>query len=155
MNKLLLLPLMVLQLMASNVPKEELHCLQEAVYHESRGSSFADQVAVADVILNRVESSRYPNTVCGVVHQAKLWKGNPIRNQCQFSYYCDGKSDRMVDAEAKHNAQLIAIQLLAGSYRGITESSLMYHTTYVNPYWAKHYQFVSTIGAHKYYRLKD
>lgn len=148
----LLLPIVLL---ANSLPKDEVYCLKEALYHESRGSSFADQVAVADVILNRVESSRYPNTVCGVVHQAKLWKGNPVRNQCQFSYYCDGRSDHMLDTEAKHNAQLIAIQTLSGSYRGITESSLMYHATYVNPYWAKHYQFVSTIGAHKYYRIKE
>jgi spore germination cell wall hydrolase CwlJ-like protein len=121
--------------------KNDVYCLTEAIYFEARGSSYADQAAVADVILNRVDSKHYPDTICEVVHQYK-----------QFSYYWDGKSDRMLDRDAKASANLLAVQMLVhGTYRGLTENSLLYHANYVNPYWAKHYRFVGTIGAHKFY----
>ena len=152
--KRILLPLL---LATSLFASSQIDCLTEAIYFEARGSSYADQAAVADVILNRVESSRYPNTVCKVVHQAKLWKGNPIRNKCQFSYFCDGRSDSMKDLDAYESAKLLAVQVLVfKAYRGLTEGSLFYYADYIKPpYWAKSYQFVSTIGSHKFYRLKD
>lgn len=155
--KLLLVLLITLSLYGSDFYTEQdnpqAYCLSEAIYFEARGSSLADQAAVADVILNRVSSSKYPNNVCSVVRQAKLWKSNPIRNQCQFSYYCDGKSDRMTDLDAKANAQWLAIQVLVfGKFRGITENATMYHADYVNPYWAPHMQLVGTIGRHIFYR---
>lgn len=131
----------------------ELYCLSEAIYFEARGSSYADQIAVADVILNRVKSTSYPNTVCKVVHQGRYWKGNPIRHQCQFSYFCDGRSDTPQDLDAWLNAQYIAYQMINHNrFRGITEGATHYHATYVKPYWAKHFELVGTIGKHVFYR---
>ena len=117
-------------------------CLSMTIYHEARGSSLADQAAVADVVLNRVESSRYPNTVCGVVKQKH-----------QFSFYWDGLSDRMRDIDSAKSAYLLAHQVLnEGRFRGVSEGSLFYHATYILPYWAKSFDLVGTIGSHKYYR---
>ena len=134
--------------------EDEIECLSKAIYFEARGSNLADQAAVADVILNRVDSNRYPNTICKVVKQGRYWKGNPIKHQCQFSFWCDGKSDRMLDLDAKASATMLAVQVAKfGKFRGVSEGSLMYHANYVNPYWASSYQLVGTIGQHKYYRI--
>lgn len=124
------------------------------IYHEARGSNLADQAAVADVVLNRVTSNKYPNTICKVVQQAVRYSsGQPKRNKCQFSWYCDGKSDNMKDIDAAKRAYYIAHQMINKKrFRGITEGSLNYHATYVDPYWAKSFELVGTIGQHKYYR---
>ncbi len=76
-------------------------CLATNIYHEARGESYAGKVAVANVTMNRVTSPKFPNTICDVVYQAQTkenWKGNtvPKRNKCQFSWYCDGKSDDII-----------------------------------------------------------
>jgi spore germination cell wall hydrolase CwlJ-like protein len=146
--------LLTLLLASSLLANKQIECLTLAIYHEARGSNLADQAAVADVILNRVESSRYPNTICKVVKQGRYWKGNPIKHQCQFSFWCDGRSDRMLDLDAKASATMLAVQVVKFSkFRGVSEGSLFYHASYVNPYWAKHYQLVGTIGQHKFYRI--
>ena len=72
---------------------EETYCMSLNIYYEARGESWKGKSAVAHVTLNRVEHPKYPNTICGVVLEAKLWKGNPIRDMCQFAWYCDGKKD--------------------------------------------------------------
>lgn len=132
---------------------EELHCLALNIYFEARSSNLADQAAVADVVLNRVESSNYPNSICEVVYQAKLWNGKPVHNKCQFSWYCDGKSDIPKNKDAWEKAKLIAIQIYKYNiFRGIAEGATMYHATYITPYWAKDYQLIGTIGKHRYYR---
>ena len=78
----------------------EATCLAKNMYYEARNQGLAGQLAVSLVVMNRVKDSRYPNTVCGVVEQGptrESWKKNgtyyPIRNRCQFSWFCDGKSD--------------------------------------------------------------
>ena len=82
----LVLATVMVALMSSKSKADELACLSEAVYFESRSESFIAQLAVANVVLTRKESSKYPNTICGVVHQAKRFKGKIIRNRCQFCY---------------------------------------------------------------------
>lgn len=139
----------------------ELRCLALNIYWETRNSNLADKFAVADVVLNRVESSSYPDTICEVVHQAELsqWylqrgKKVPIKNRCQFSWYCDGKSDVPQEEDAWEESKLVAFQVFYyNRFKGISEGALMYHATYVNPLWAKDYQLVGTIGKHKYYRI--
>ena len=77
---------------------EAIMCLALNVYHEAKNQSFIGQVAVAQVVMNRVKDSRYPNNVCDVVKQGPTYKWKPdfpIRNQCQFSWYCDGKSESL------------------------------------------------------------
>lgn len=135
------------------------YCLALNIYHEARSSNLADQAAVADVVLNRVNDTRYPNTVCEVVYQARTkpsWKTGepvPIRNQCQFSWYCDGKDDKPTDQDAWINAQQIAyFMMLDERYRGITQGATHYHATYVSPSWAKDFALIGRIGAHVYYR---
>ena len=132
----------------------EAYCLALNTYYEARGSNYADQVAVADVVLNRVEDTRYPNTICEVVKQGRQdANGNMLRNQCQFSWYCDGKSDRPTDTDAWIGAQQIAwFMIWDRKHRGITEGATHYHANYVNPRWARDLQLVGRIGVHIFYR---
>ena len=79
-------------------------CLAKNIYFEAGNQPLAGKVAVAQVVLNRMEHASYPKDVCGVVYQAKWrenWKGQqvPIRHQCQFSWFCDGKSDEPLDTD--------------------------------------------------------
>ena len=132
----------------------EVQCMALNVYYEARGSNLADKAAVADVVLNRVNDTRYPNTVCEVVKQGlQDANGNMRRNKCQFSWYCDGKHDRPQDEDRWVEAQSIAWNMVEeDKFRGITEGSTHYHATYVNPRWAKTLQLVGRIGAHIFYR---
>ena len=129
-------------------------CLAQNIYYEARGSNRADRIAVADVVLNRVQDTRYPNTVCGVVRQGRQYAdGRMIRNQCQFSWYCDGKSDWPTNLDAWVDAQQIAYNMLTwDAGRGLTEGATHYHADYVNPNWARTKQLVGRIGVHVYYR---
>ena len=132
----------------------EHYCMALNIYYEARGSNLADKAAVSDVVLNRVEDTRYPNTVCEVVKQGKQYpSGQMVRNACQFSWYCDGKSDTPRDQDRWFEAQMIAWGMLEyEKYRGITEGATHYHATYVNPRWTKDLQLVGRIGAHIFYR---
>ena len=132
----------------------QVECMALNIYYESRGSNLADKAAVADVVLNRVNDTRYPDTVCDVVKQGlQDANGNMLRNKCQFSWYCDGKHDRPQDEDRWVEAQSIAWNMVEeNKYRGITEGSTHYHATYVNPRWAKTLQLVGRIGAHIFYR---
>jgi spore germination cell wall hydrolase CwlJ-like protein len=155
MKKLLILALFSNVASADMLYSAESHeqewCLAQNIYYEARGSSFADQVGVADVVLNRVQSQRYPNTVCDVVRQGY----KPGSKSCQFSWYCDGKSDWPTNEDAWVNAQYIAYQMMNGDqYRGITEGATHYHADYVKPSWASKIQHIGQIGAHIYYREK-
>jgi len=137
-------------------------CLALNIYHESRNEPLAGKIAVADVTLNRMYDTRYPNTVCGVVRQSKLSKWHlergrevPIRDKCQFSWYCDGKSDEPLNETSWLDAKLIAQNFLTyGEYRGITEGATHYHATYVNPNWIndRGMHMVGRIGEHIFYR---
>ena len=92
-------------------------CLALNVYHEAKNQSFIGQVAVAQVVMNRVKDERYPNNVCDVVKQGLTYKWNPsipIKNKCQFSWYCDGKSDKPKNKEAIKQALKVA----SGVYKG-------------------------------------
>lgn len=142
------------QTQKDNQSNEAQHCLALNIYFEARGSNLADKVAVADVVLNRKKDRRYPDTVCGVVYQAKLdSNGFPRRNQCQFSWYCDGRADKPTDLDRWEEAKLLSYQILVqGKYRGISEGSTHYHATYVTPKWASSFQLVGRIGEHIFYR---
>ena len=152
---------------AENQP--ELYCLAMNIYHEARAEPIAGQYAVADVTINRTIDTRYPNTVCEVVMQARMkesWKTKqypdlpeservyiPIRNQCQFSWFCDGRSDQVRDNDAWRKAQEIAYRIVQErKYRGITEGATHYHATYVSPKWSKDLDLIGRIGIHIFYR---
>lgn len=139
---------------------DQLQCLAKNIFFEARNQSIAGQVAVAWVTLNRVDSTRYPNTICRVVQQANRdSNGNPIRNRCQFSWYCDGKSDvipsNAIAQRAWEQSQLIAQVVLLDYARGHAspvEDATMYHADYVMPYWADDYSLVAVIDQHIFYR---
>ena len=132
----------------------EVRCMALNIYYEARGSSLADRAGVADVVLNRVNDTRYPNTICEVVKQGvKHSNGQMKRNKCQFSWYCDGKADNPQNEDLWVDAQTLAWNIVEnGKHRGLTEGATHYHATYVNPRWAKTLQLVGRIGAHIFYR---
>ena len=150
---------------------EQAMCMALNIYYESRSDNLAGQYAVADVVLNRMHDDRYPNTVCEVTQQGptkESWKTkqdpelpdeervfNPIRHKCQFSWYCDGKSDDPKDETGWVQAQYVAGAILySDKYRGITEGATHYHATYVKPRWAndRGMNHIGRIGAHIFYR---
>jgi hypothetical protein len=134
-------------LMVQSAPEgdAEWQCLTEAVYFEARGESLSGQIAVAEVILNRVDSPLYPRTVCGVVKQ----RGS---GGCQFSYICDGRTDRMREKAAADLAGRIARAMLDGAPRVLTEGATSFHTRSVRPGWSRRYIQTASIGAHLFYR---
>ena len=132
----------------------EVKCMALNIYYEARGSSIADRAATADVVLNRVKDTRYPNTICEVVKQGlQDTNGNMRRNKCQFSWYCDGKNDRPQNEDLWVEAQTLAWNIVENDkYRGLTEGATHYHATYVTPRWARDLQLVGRVGAHIFYR---
>ena len=127
----------------------EAQCLATALYHEARGESIEGQFAVAEVILNRVESPAFPNSVCGVVKQGAAAAAN---GRCQFSFACDGNSLSMHEAEARRIAQRIAHVMTDGAPRSLTKGATHFHTTQVSPRWARVFERVTRIGSHIFYR---
>ena len=124
-------------------------CLAMNVYHEARGEGIQAMMAVAEVTMNRVDDSRYPNNVCDVVKQGY----NPkTKHTCHFSWYCDGESDKMYDKQMSFVANEIAVDYLTGLTTNFTNGATHYHATYVNPYWSKQLTKTTTIGSHIFYR---
>ena len=143
----------------------QVHCLAQNIYFEAGNQSLDGMAAVADVTINRVESSRYPDSICGVVKQGlKHSNGTMKRNMCQFSWYCDGKSDKVLTyTKAWENSQYVAKAMLLeynladkGSYFGITSGSTHYHATYVAPDWIHDRGMIriEQIGSHIFYKFR-
>ena len=149
--------------------RPELYCLAQNIYFEAKSEPLAGQYAVADVVLNRVNDTRYPDTICKVVREGPIkesWKTrqhadlpdseriyHPIKNRCQFSWYCDGKADTIRDNDAWRTAQIIAYKIVhTDKMRGITEGATHYHADYVSPKWANKIQLVGSISTHIFYR---
>jgi len=134
---------------------ESVICLALNTYHEAKNQSFIGQVAVAQVVMNRVKDSRYPNNVCDVVKQGLTYKWNPklpIRNQCQFSWYCDGKSDKAREKKAWDIALTVANGVYYGNLDDFVEGATHYHAYYVNPSWAETKTYITRIDDHIFYR---
>lgn len=126
---------------------EQFTCLAEALYFEARGESIKGQVAVAEVILNRVESHKFPDTVCGVINQ-----GTGRKYACQFSYTCDGHAEKVSEPRAYARVAKIAKAMLSGLPAKLTDGATYYHTTAVNPNWSRVFAHTTTIGVHRFYR---
>ena len=135
-------------------------CLALNTYHEAKNQSMIGQIATAQVVMNRVEDKRFPNTVCEVVKQGPTrpsWedpnKEYPIRHRCQFSWYCDGKSDVPKNEKAWKKAQDVAFLVLYDKIKlDVTEGATHYHATYVKPAWAKTKKRTTQIEKHIFYR---
>lgn len=128
--------------------EQERRCLATGLYFEARGEQYAGQMAVAEVILNRVSSPDYPNTICGVVYQ-----GAHRRTGCQFSFTCDGESDRPRDAVAWAKSQRLASLYTMGQVEEpvLADNTTHYHADYVDPVWASQLHKVAKIGRHIFY----
>lgn len=129
-------------------------CLATNIYFEARNQPLAGQIAVSNVVMNRVQDPRYPDNVCGVVHQAKVdYRGHPKRNQCQFSWYCDGKSDKPTNSAAWGESLQLAQHILDGKYWDLTEGALFYHSIKVLPNWAERMEQTVRINDHLFYKI--
>lgn len=136
---------------AMQVSDKELWCLATAVYFEARGESYRGQVAVAQVVLNRVKDYRYPNTICGVVFQ-----NQSRRNSCQFSFACDGIPETINDRQSWAQAEDIAKRFTNGElYLTEVANATHYHATYVRPAWAPRMNKLTQIGLHVFYKFKS
>ena len=122
-------------------------CLAEAIYFEARGEPVEGQFAVAEVILNRVDSPKFPNSICKVVRQ-----GTGRKHACQFSYNCDGKLEYIANGSAYDQAKRVARVSMDRKTRPLTKGATFYHATFVSPSWARSFQHVATIGVHKFYK---
>ena len=131
-------------------------CMAQNIFFEAGIDNLAGMAAVANTVLNRVEHDYYPDTICGVIHQGrKDANGNMVRHQCQFSWYCDGKSDRVPESENWERAKRVAWDIMhTNEYRGLAEGATHYHATYVNPNWTRQRDMdeVGRIGEHLFYR---
>ena len=126
---------------------KEWKCLADALYFEARGESVIGQFAVAEVIVNRANSSKFPDTVCGVVNQGT----NKNRYKCQFTYMCDGLLESIDDKASYARAGKIARMTLWDVKINLTNGALYYHAKSVNPSWAKKLVRTGIIGDHKFY----
>lgn len=138
-------------------------CLAQNIYFEAGNQSFAGKIAVSQVVLNRVLHSNFPDTVCDVVYQAHLsaWhlsqgREVPIRNKCQFSWYCDGKPDVPVDSVTWEQSLNIAKTVLESAnspyWTDFTDGALWYHADYVHPFWADSLNKTTVIDNHVFYK---
>jgi hypothetical protein len=123
-------------------------CLAEAIYFEARGEAVRGQMAVAQVVLNRVFSGKYPNTVCGVVYQ-----NAHRRLHCQFTFACDGIPDIVREPDMWERAQTIAAEMLDGKlWLPEVGKATHYHASWVRPGWVREMTKMHRLGVHTFYR---
>ncbi len=130
--------------------QRERRCLALAIYFEARGEPVRGQVAVGQVIMNRVRSPLFPETICGVVYQGQMHPG------CQFSFTCDGHTDTPRNDDQWALAQDIAKQITAGElWLPEVGYSTYYHANYVSPNWVGDMSKIDTIGRHIFYKKRN
>jgi len=139
-------------------------CLADNMYFEARNQGTAGIIAVSNVVLNRVKSEDYPNTICEVVRQGphrESWRKNgvyhPVKHRCQFSWYCDGKPDKPRNLKQYDGFFSFALMIVQGKIKllDITDGALWYHADYVRPDWSYHKKVTTEIGDHIFYTIKD
>jgi spore germination cell wall hydrolase CwlJ-like protein len=128
----------------------EINCLALNIYFEARSEPHEGQYAVGHVVMNRVASQYYPNTVCGVVQQ-----GGELRlHGCQFSWWCDGRPDMPRNKRAWLQSLQIAQAIYSGNSKDPTYGALWYHADYVSPFWKDTLSVAVRIGQHIFYQKK-
>ncbi|WP_084395872.1 cell wall hydrolase [Henriciella aquimarina] len=126
----------------------QMQCVAEAVYYEARSETTSGQLAVAEVIMNRIKDHRYPNSACGVVYQ-----GATRTTGCQFTFTCDGALGRKPHGIRWDRAKTIAAHVMLNLEEPRTGGATHYHATYVNPVWNAGLIKTSKIGTHIFYRF--
>ena len=139
----------VLDSMPKATGDRQWQCLTEALYFEARSETLEGQFAVGEVILNRVDSRKFPNSVCGVITQ-----GAHRLHACQFSYNCDGKAEHFTEARAYDRSGKLAKLLLDGRARVLTGGATYYHTSAVQPSWSRSFKQTAQIGSHIFYNAE-
>lgn len=144
MSKLVLSLLLVLPLAVEAQPyARQAKCLADNLHAEARGESLAGIKAVANVVLNRVKSNRWPNTICKVVYQYK-----------QFSWANNYHARHPTNVVYTQHVQLVVSKAIAGKLRDNTGSATHYHTLAVKPHWRKRLVRTKTIGFHVFYKYR-
>ena len=128
---------------------DQLRCLALNIYHEARGEPVSGQYAVGHVVMNRVSNKRYPNSICAVVRQG----GEIKRYRCQFSWWCDGRSDRPTDHDAWRAGMRQAMEIYLGYSKDPTVGAMWYHADYVSPRWRTFFKRGPKIGQHIFYQV--
>lgn len=131
---------------------DELKCIADNIYFEAGNQSVKGMIAVTNVVQNRIKDPRWPDTHCDVIKQGYK-KG---RRDCQFSWYCDGKSDEIpnnrISQEIYSLAQHIAMIALDRELPDFTNGAVNYHADWVNPWWTKGLTRTTKIGVHIFYK---
>jgi len=130
---------------------QEISCLAQNIYFEARSEPHQGKLAVAHVVLNRVASERFPGSVCEVVQQG----GEARLNRCQFSWWCDGKSDKPGNFRAWRESLIMASEIYWGLVEDPTEGAMWYHADYVSPGWSNDLLRGPKIGRHIFYASKS
>ena len=118
-----------------------LYCMMKNIYHEARGEPIKGQIAVANVTMNRVAHSRFPNSVCEVVFQRK-----------QFSWTLSRAKVHNQDIQFNNTIYIIALKAVTGRLVDYTGGATHFHTKAINPYWADSKVYLNTIGNHVFYK---
>jgi spore germination cell wall hydrolase CwlJ-like protein len=147
----------------TKVSNEELICLAQNIYFEARDQTTKGQIAVALVTINRVNSKRFPNSICKVVKQANYRNGKVVKHKCHFSWFCDGLPDIPRDRIAWKVSKVIARAMLQqpgvhiNNYgekwkvNDFLHGATHYHRNDVDPYWNHNMLKIATIGDHVFY----
>ena len=130
---------------------ESLLCIALNIYFEARSEDLLGKVAVGSVVMNRIAHERFPDSACEVVYQAEYHSGTLVRHRCQFSWFCDGKSDIPTDSLTWTESLWLADRILDNLYPDFTEGALWYHADSVTPYWSKQLNRTVTIDNHLFY----
>jgi hypothetical protein len=129
---------------------QDLACLAFNVYFEARGEPVAGQYAVAEVTMNRVASGRYPDTICGVVHQ-KNW--DPLRKRYVSAFSWTELDERPSrEDETFRQAWAVAEDVYHGRHVPTLKGATHYHAAYIKPSWARGNKPVARIGKHIFYK---
>jgi spore germination cell wall hydrolase CwlJ-like protein len=128
--------------------RQEVRCLAQTIYFEARGEPDAGKLAVGHVVMNRVASDQYPDRVCAVVRQG----GEEQLHRCQFSWWCDGRSDQPEELDAWRHSQALARAVYWNFSPDPTGGAKWYHADYVAPAWRDKFERGPVIGRHVFYR---
>lgn len=134
------------------IDPEEHRCLAQAMYFEARGEGTRGMLAVGFVVHNRVNSNKFkPKTYCGIVRDGRYVNGRIVRNACQFSFYCDGRPDRIADPATFALATDLAYDILQGEARNPVGPSLYFHERSVSWRYSAKLKRITRVGNHIFY----
>lgn len=129
---------------AENLELTELKCLTQTIYYEARGEGHAGKVAVGNVVMNRVQSKKFPNSICKVMHQR-------YRGRCQFSFVCDNSMAKKTNPRQWYEAKSIAQKLIQQELNDYSNGGLFFHANYAKIKIPQR-RYTAKIGHHYFYR---